>query len=379
MKTESRELSSLGPRQVKPFVMAAEDVADVFPELARLGVAGLNSLSAMDMFEGYRRAGRRAYYGMDDLQPTITTPSIATPIQFLQSWLPGFVNVITAARKIDEAVGISTMGDWEDEEIVQGVLEQLGTSIPYTDYGNVPLSSWNLNFAVRTIVRFEEGMRCGILEEARAAKVKVNSADNKREAATLALEIQRNNIGFYGFNGGDNATYGLLNDPGLPAATDFPATGSGGSSDWSEKTTLEIIADLILGMEALRVQSQDTIDPEKDPITIAVPMQEITYLKTPSNYGFSAEKWLLENYPKARVISLPQFYEAVGGVSVCYFYAESVNDTSTDDKRTFVQVVPAKFRLLGVQQMAKGYEEDYSNATAGIMLKRPYAVARYLY
>jgi len=27
--------------------------------------------------------------------------------------------------------------------------------------------------------------------------------------------------------------------------------------------------------------------------------------------------------------------------------------------------------------MAKAYEEDYSNATAGVLLKRPYAVVRY--
>jgi hypothetical protein len=42
-----------------------------------------------------------------------------------------------------------------------------------------------------------------------------------------------------------------------------------------------------------------------------------------------------------------------------------------------LQVVPAKFKVLGVEQKAKGYMEDYSNATAGAMLKRPYAMVRY--
>ena len=30
----------------------------------------------------------------------LTTPSITTPVQFLQQWLPGFVEVITRARKL---------------------------------------------------------------------------------------------------------------------------------------------------------------------------------------------------------------------------------------------------------------------------------------
>ena len=53
-----------------------------------------------------------------------------------------------------------------------------------------------------------------------------------------------------------------------------------------------------------------------------------------------------------------------------------VDDASTDDRRTFIQVVPTKFQLNGVAQLAKGYEESYLKATAGVMVKRPYAVYR---
>ena len=52
-------------------------------------------------------------------------------------------------------------------------------------------------------------------------------------------------------------------------------------------------------------------------------------------------------------------------------------DSGTDDQKTWIQVVPATFQLMGIQKMVKGYEEDYSNASAGAMLKRPYAIARY--
>ena len=64
---------------------------------------------------------------MDALQPTVTTGSVGTPVQFLQNWLPGFVFVVTAARKIDDFIGVMITGAWEDEQIVQGILERTGS------------------------------------------------------------------------------------------------------------------------------------------------------------------------------------------------------------------------------------------------------------
>ena len=58
-------------------------------------------------------------------------------------------------------------------------------------------------------------------------------------------------------------------------------------------------------------------------------------------------------------------------------YAETIDNSGTDDSKVFVQVVPAKLRSLGVEQRAKSYVEDYSNATAGIFTKRPYACTRW--
>ncbi len=87
--------------------------------------------------------------------------------------------------------------------------------------------------------------------------------------------------------------------------------------------------------------------------------------------------WLQTTYPNVRVVSAPQLNFANGGANVFYLFADVVNDgASTDDMRTFIQVVPAKLQLLGVQKLTKGYEEDYTNATAGVMCKRPYAVYR---
>ena len=313
---------------------------------------------------------------MDAVQNPVLPSAIVAPIQFLQTQLPGFVRVATAAMKIDEILGILTAGSWEDEEVIQGVMETLSTVQPYGDYSNIPLSSFNPNFERRSVVRFEAGEQAGILEEARAARINANAMQMKREAAVMALEINRNLVGFNGYNSGTGRTYGLLNDPNLPAYVTFP-NGLSGSALWQNKTLSEITNDLRISFAALRVQSQDTIDVANDAITMVIPTSKIEYLTTNSDFGYSVRKWLNDNYKNVRIISCPQFILANGGSNSYYLFAENVGGASTDDGRVFTQIVPTKFKLVGTQQTAKGYKEDYSNALAGIMLKRPWAIVRF--
>ena len=364
----SKEHSYLSGKNVRQL---ADFNAGEYQSLRRLGIALDGALPEMKMVSRMAQA-----YGMDAIQPTVTTGSINTPVQFLQNWLPGFVFVITAARKIDEIVGIQITGAWEDEQVVQGIMERTGTSLPYGDYTNVPLSSWNVNFNTRTVVRFEEGMKVGNLEAARAARMQVDDSGMKRESAALALEIQRNNVGFVGFNNGANNTYGFLNDPGLGGYSTVPV-GVSGFTTWSTKTFLEIAKDIRTAIQALRTQSQDTIDPESVDLTLAVATDAVDWMSTTSDFGISVRDWLRQAYPRVRVVSAPQLNDANGNANVFYLFADKVDDMSTDGGRTFIQPVPAKFLVLGVQQLAKAYEEDYSNATAGVMCKRPYAVVRY--
>lgn len=345
-----------------------DDVKDV---MKATGI-GFKNGSMQRMYKAYQNAVSESV-AMDTIQQPLTTASALTPVQFLQNWLPGNVSILTAARKIDRLVGLSTVGAWEDEQIVQQLIEPTGTPVPYGDITNIPFSNYNLNFVYRTVVRFEQGMRIGNLEQARAARVMLDSAGEKRKAASLQLEICRNQIGFFGYNSGANLTYGFLNDPNLP---NYQTVATSGTS-WAAKTFLQIQTDILTALQALRTQSQDTIEPNKTPITLVVSTNKVDYLSKTSDFGISVYDWLKQFYPNVRVESAPQLVGANGGADVFYLYADTVDDgLSTDDQRTFIQVVPAKFQVLGVAQQAKGYEEDYSNATAGIMVKRPYAVYR---
>lgn len=343
--------------------LAFDDDADLenYEDLQRLGIGGLDHII-------------EAGFGMDAIQSLTTTASIPSLIQFLQGWLPGLVRINTAARKIDEILGINTVGSWEDEQIIQQVIELTGTPVPYGDLTNVPLASWNNSFNARTIVRFEQGLRIGRLAEARAAKMGVSDADQKRNSAALQLEIQRNQLGFYGYNGGANQTYGLLNDPSLPAYV--TVANPGGGTQWSTKNFLQITADIRTAIQALLTASQDTIDVQNAPLTLVLPTNSVVYLTVTSDFGISVRNWINQTYPNIRIVTAPQFNAANGGANVFYLFADRVNDESTDGGATIIQMVPAKFMVLGTQQLTKGYEEDYTNASAGVMVKRPYAVYR---
>lgn len=362
------ELSSVSPRDVRPFVIAQdqrEALARNYQSLSRLGIGiGSKHLEAM------------ANYAMDaGIVAPLTTGSVTTPIQFAQHWLPGFTEIVTAARKIDQLIGYTVQANWYDEEVVQGVLERTGDAQLYQDYTQTPYTNWNVNYERRTIVRFEEGCQVGVLEEQRAAAIGTSSIDNKRGAATASLEIRRNEIGFFGFNSGANRTYGFLNDPSLPAYVTLP-TGTAGDTEFSTKTFLEIVRDFRSAAADLRTLSLERVDPSSDPITLAIATASRDYLTTVSDYGVSVNDWIKENYSNWRIESAPELNEANGGENVFYLYAESVADSGSDDNRTFIQVVPSKFQTLGVERRSKSYEESYSNATAGVMLKRPYAVVR---
>jgi hypothetical protein len=363
--------------------MTAEDAAEpiVLRELARLGINMPGSIVRDMLREVDWEAGEGRDsaddYALDDQQGLLSVASITTPIQFLQNWLPGFVKFITAARKIDEIIGITTSGSWEDEEIVQGLIEYVGNAVPYGDYTNVPFASWNTNFVRRTVLRFEKGLMVAMLEEARAGRIRINSGAEKRRLCAETLEVQRNKIGFYGYNAGVGRTYGFLNDPGLPAYVNF-ANGASNSSLWSTKTAIEITADLRAMAAQLQIQSQDNIDPEGTECTLVISMAVYQYLSVVFVYGnTSVRQWIRETYPKWRIVSAPQLTGANGGLNVAYLFADSVNDAASDDSRTWVQIVPSKFQALGVEKRAKSYIEDYANATAGALLKRPYAVVRY--
>lgn len=357
-RQQSKLRSHIPASKVRSFAWDSKTTEDT---LNKLGI-GFNK-SALDEMQ--------SFYGMDAAVTGITSPSVSTPIQFLQHWLPDIIEVVTAAREADAIMGIDFVGNWYDESIVQTVLERTGQAVPYGDHTDIPLSSWNTNFEVRDIVRFEEGLQVGVLEEARAGAMNISSQSEKRAAAAESLDIERNNIAFFGYNEGNNKTYGFLNDPNLPAYVSL-ATGASTSTQWSTKTYAEITADLRTAFAALRTQTGNLYKPERDRAKLVLSVAVMEYLNVENQFGKTVYEFIKENYPNTTIESAVQLDGANSGANVLYLFAESING-----KPVIRQLGVDRFRLIGAEKKAKVFLEDYSNATAGVLVTQPIGVVRY--
>lgn len=134
-----------------------------------------------------------------------------------------------------------------------------------------------------------------------------------------------------------------------------------------------------MAIMTLRTQSQDQIDPEAIDLTLALPMNRVDYLSVTTDFGISVRDWLKQTYPKMRIVSAPELQGKDTSTNILYLYAEDIPsslDGSSDGGEVFAQLVQTKFITLGVEKRAKSYIEDYSNAIAGVLCKRPWAVVR---
>lgn len=374
MKT-SKVHKRLSPAQVVALGGKLSGMAmDSADKVKSLSVIGINVSDFV--MKSYAEA-----YGMD---AAITVPGLnlngsqagGVYAQFLQTWLNGQVRVAIQPRKADLLMGVTTAGSWEDEELIQEIMELVGVAQPYSDFGNIPLSSWKLSYERRGVVRFEEGFQVGELEGLRSGRIGIDSASTKREAAQLALEVARNRVAMFGYQtSATRPVYGFMNDPNLPA---YANNASG--KTWDTATREEQIKDILTGLAALRRQSKEVIDPKTAAITLAVASDQVDYLATPggtgSNTGETALDWLQKNYPNVTIQSVYELNKAVGGKNAFYLYANSVADTGTDGGGVIEQIIQTKLRPLGVDTSIKVVTEDFTNATSGAMVKRPFAIYR---
>ena len=303
-----------------------------------------------------------------------TGSSIAAGIQFLRYFAPKAVKVITEKRTIDDMVPRTVAGEWHDEEIVQPVVEELGQLALYSDESDFPLAGFKPSYIKRTIVRFEAGLQTGKLEEMRVAamKMRVSAQDVKRSAVALVFAQGVNDVGFNGFNNGENGTWGILNEIGLGAYKSV-AQGASGSGLWANKTFKEIVKDLNTAAAALRKQSGSNFDANNTPFTLAIAADCVDYLNTVNELGNkSVAEWISGTWKKCRVVSIPQLSGANGGANCFYMLMQSLGGNTVCDN-----YVAATMRLLGTERRAKGIREDYTNAVAGVLVAQPTGIVRY--
>ena len=360
---------SLKPGQFRPGVKFAEDANISLATLGAIGISADSDALQQAMAMNAKNAA------LDAAPDMVTTASTMTPVQFLQYWMPKAIIAATTKRDIDDILGRQSAGSFADAEVVQPVVELTGEPLPYGDRVNGALADFNVNYEGRTIVRHELDLEVGKLEEEQASRSRLNAAQLKREAVRVGLEIERNLIGFYGFNEGVNRTYGVLNDPNLPAYETAASISYGGgtTSEWQYKSFNDIQNDLLIAFKQLRTQSGQNVDPNKDAIRLVLSANCVEFLDKTNAYGTkNVREWLKETYPGVEIVASQWLNLANGGQNVFYLIADKINGSDV-----VLQPTQDILRLMGVYNKGKVYEEQYANATAGAFVVQPIGVVRY--
>lgn len=289
--------------------------------------------------------------------------------EFLQHQLAGVIRTATRVRVLDEITGVVTAGNWHDEEVVANVATPVAKAELYGDNSNIPLANYLSGTERRGIVRYEQGFQVGRLEEARQGAYGYDAANEKRNAATESLEESRERTGYYGFTDDETRVFGLLNDPNLPAYQ----TGN----DWTGSDFAGITADIADMFGDIEERSGGRIV-DDTPATMVLPTGYRRYLNVsnPTGQGETVKQWLDVNYPNTRLIFSPEFVGANGGANIVYLFADNVDVEDEATSATILQIVPVRYQVLGSENQIKGYLEDATNATAGVLVARPWALTR---
>jgi hypothetical protein len=109
------------------------------------------------------------------------------------------------------------------------------------------------------------------------------------------------------------------------------------------------------------------------PVEIACPISWQSAFTVPNTVtGYTANKWLAENWKSATLSFKPELDTADDGEPMMIVFAKTIKDVGMDTINLFET---SKLHLVGAMPSAKGREESYSSSVAGALVAAPLGVA----
>ena len=245
-----------------------------------------------------------------DALPTLTTdPNAGIPKMFT-TWVdPQIYQVVFAPLRAVDIIGPERRtGDWTEQTAMFPVAEVVGETTAYGDYNNSGENTGNVNFPQRQSFLFQAIIEYGDLEVARYGRARVNWITEKQRARVRQLNTYHNFSYFYGIAG--LQTYGLLNDPNLPASI-APAPKAYGGNTWLvgnqvRATANEIYNDIQATFIQGVTQNAGLVDRESEMVLALDPQHEAALTAT-NSFNVNVSDLLKKNFPKMRVVSAVQY------------------------------------------------------------------------
>lgn len=344
------------------------------------------SIAHQDNKELYTRAMNKKIIGCysrveNAAGPFVSTPNINAPLGALNYIRPRAIEILTAPQVSDKIASPEQNGKWGDRIVTIKIKEYTGSVAPddglASDGHQVKT---NYDTALRGVYYYTTGWSATELEEATVGSFQENYRADQAEAAMRTLAIFRNKFFFNGVAkaGTEAPVHGLLNAAGLTA---FQTVASGSSSGanptyWANKTSEEIVNDIVGAKKALNDQSaglvDDGLEANRGRLILAVATGSASYLDRTNQYGLTARKLLREMYgEKLEIVSVPQFNSADSSSDVFYLiYSE-------DEIPTILNSYVEMARAYPLRVVDSVVSQKLSAGTSGCIAQYPLFVARF--
>lgn len=258
--------------------------------------------------KGFNFAHAKGWIGEMAMDAMITSPNTTIPASLLQYVSPEIVRILTAKEAARAVFAEKKVGDWTTASYLFPVEEMVGSTGPYSDYGDGPSSDSNTEWSVRDQYIFQTTITYGDLEADRSASAKIDLIAQKQRAAASAINIDANNFYLLGVSG--KRIYGMLNDPNLPTALS-PATVDSAVT-WVQKMaladgggTLAVYNDVLATFAQLQTQLGGLVDENSNLKLLLSPARAVA-LNQSTNFNVSARQMLMTNFPNLEIITIPQ-------------------------------------------------------------------------
>lgn len=302
-----------------------------------------------------------------------TAPNIGAPAALYTYIDPRIVQVLFGVTNASKFFAPNKVGSWEQDFATFEVEEIEGNVTAYNDFADGVTTDVNYNFPSRQIYRYQTTIKYGDLESDKASAAKIPLVSRKQFAAAEIIARAENKFQMYGVKG--IQSYGMLNDPNLPAS--IAPISTGGNSTWADKVAASpaeaaniVYNDVSKLWSALTANNAGHLETNA-PIVLGVSNRMISYLTIPNQYGKTAKVLLTENFPNLEIVQVPELSTTSG--EMLYM---TVRDLYGDE--TGWTAFAEKFRMGRLIPELSSYKQKASAATWGCVIRRPSLVATML-
>jgi hypothetical protein len=295
--------------------------------------------------------------------PLVTSGNAGIPAFLTYNLDPKLIEVLLAPMKAEVILGpAEKKGDWTTSLAMFIVVEHTGETAAYGDFNANGIADANVNYPQRQNFYYQTHTQWGERELAIAGLGKVDLAAQKNRASIIALKKYQNQIYFYGVAG--LQTYGLLNDPSLPA----PITAQYAWLTSSSATAATIYSDLQRLVGQVIEQANGTVD-QMDEFVVAMSPEQAVALNSTNQYNVNVYDQLKKNFPNLRVETAPE-YATTGGQLVQCIAVE------VEGVRTAFPAFSELLRAHSVVADTSSWKQKKSQGSFGTVIVRPFLISQ---